>query len=415
MLRLKVLHTTAAAVLLSFPASAETVTLDFPTYQLDQSFGPWWQSVVNQYQADNPNVEINLTQSPSNDHHKSLVTRMVGGNPPQILHMTARFLWGHQANGFIAPLDDCFEGTTILEDSIPSQARFTIDGNVYAKLMLEYAFGMFYNKAMFEEAGIALPTTMEETVAAAKALTKDTDNDGRIDQYGIALNTAPSSWGFVEFMHFHAGRDRNIVENGQLDSEEEIRATLAIINDLTQFGATPTLLDNNPKREVFWSGNAAMYIDGSWAQDFPNTRATDEVKEEWAVMPLPFKNMAAGPSNVLAIASGLSDAEYEAACGFIKLASSPEWQAKYSEMTGNPAARAGSVTEAARETWPDLPMFEASLEPTNLRSHLPEGLEADFNEFSSIVMEGVTAMVADGMTPADAAAKIHGQLTERFF
>lgn len=37
---------------------------------------------------------------------------------------------------------------------------------------------LYYNVDMFKDAGIAVPTTWEEWVAVAKALTKDTDGDG---------------------------------------------------------------------------------------------------------------------------------------------------------------------------------------------------------------------------------------------
>lgn len=396
------------------PTHAETMTLDFPTYQLQQGFGPWWRALVEAYEAENPDVRINLTNSPSNDHHANLATRFIGGNPPDVVHMTARFLWGHVENGFIEPLDSCLAGTDILDSWIPDQERLIIDGKPYGLLLLTYSFGLFYNADMFAEAGLAVPETLEDFMAAAEALTVDRDGDGRIDQYGVAINTAPKSWGFVEFMHFHAGRDRDIVMDGELDSVEEIAATLEIIHRLVSSGASLPGLDNNPKRQVFWSGDAAMYIDGSWATAFADSRASEAVKDAWAVAPLPFRNMAGGPSNVLAIPADISPERKAAVCDFIRLAASPKWQQAYATITGNPAGRRGSVTAEAREAWPDLPMFEAAASGQN-RSHMPIGFEADFNEFAAIVMDGVTEMLSSGRSPREAAEEIHANLTARFF
>lgn len=396
-------------------AAAEEMTLDFPTYQLQQSFGPWWTALVEAYEAQHPGIAINLTNSPSNDHHANLATRFIGGNPPDIVHMTARFLWGHAANGFVEPVDACFAGTDIAEAWIPDQQRLTIDGQVYGLLLLTYSFGLYYNAAMLEAAGVAVPTTLEELRAAAEALTLDRDGDGRIDQHGLPITTAPSSWGFVGFMHFHTARDRDIVMNGELDSVEEIAETLTIINDLVTSGASPRQLDLNPMRQVFWQGNGAMYIDGSWAQGFSKSRASEEVAEEWSVAPLPFRNMAAGPSNVLAIPSGLSEARREAVCNFLRLAATPEWQQRYATLTGNPAGRKNSVTEEARSLWPGLSMFEEAAARDGLRSHMPLGFESDFNEFASIVMDGVGAMLSTGLSPEEAAQRIHEALSARFF
>ena len=61
-------------------------------------------------------------------------------------------------------------------------------GDLYA---MPYAFVMsvlHYNKDMFDAAGVAYPTddwTWDELLEAAKALTKDFDGDGKIDQWGL--------------------------------------------------------------------------------------------------------------------------------------------------------------------------------------------------------------------------------------
>lgn len=48
--------------------------------------------------------------------------------------------------------------------------------------------GIYYQPELFAEAGIAEPTdewTYDDMVQAAKAMTKDTDGDGKVDQYGL--------------------------------------------------------------------------------------------------------------------------------------------------------------------------------------------------------------------------------------
>ena len=55
-----------------------------------------------------------------------------------------------------------------------------------------------YNKTLFKEAGVPLPTddwTLEEFLAAAKKLTIDRDKDGRIDQYGFRGELPECMWG----------------------------------------------------------------------------------------------------------------------------------------------------------------------------------------------------------------------------
>ena len=393
----------ALSAVIAGPAAAETV-LDFPTYQLEESFGPWWRGLVEAYQKENPGVRIKLTNAPSNDHHRMLTTRFAAGNPPDIVHMTARFVWGFAAEGVLEPLDPWLDKTDIRRSWVPSQASLTLEGKSYGLVLLNYGWGLIYNEGMLKQAGVAVPTTEPELFEAAKKLTRDRDGDGRIDQYGMAMNTSSSSWGFMTFMHFHAGRDREIVSDRKLDATTEIAKTLGRIQEYVKAGVTPTGLDNNPMRQLFWQGNAAMYIDGSWAPGYAK-RAAAAVQGQWRVAPLPFPNLAGGPSNALAMPKEIPAARKALVWKFIELASRPEWQRRYAVMTGNPPGRVGSVDAEAREKWPHLPLFEASASRKS-RSHLPIGFENDYNRFSSLFTESMTAMVAGRLTPEAAAERI---------
>lgn len=124
-----------------------------------------------------------------------LTTRFAAGNPPDIVHMTARFVWGFAAEGVLEPLDPWLDKTDIKRSWVPSQSSLTLDGKSYGLVLLNYGWGLIYNEGMLKQAGIAVPTTEPELFEAAKKLTRDRDGDGRIDQYGMAMNTSSSSWG----------------------------------------------------------------------------------------------------------------------------------------------------------------------------------------------------------------------------
>ncbi|MGL5114040.1 MAG: ABC transporter substrate-binding protein [Beijerinckiaceae bacterium] len=394
----------AGAAGLAMPAIGQSqVTLEFPTYQIDESFGPWWKAVIAEYERLNPRVKIALTNGNSNDHHRMLATRFAAGNPPDIVHMTARFVWGYGDEGVIEPLDRWMDRTDIKQSWVPAQKMLTVDGKTWGFLLLTYGFALFYNEKMLADAGLKVPTNEGEFLAAAKTLTKDRDADGRIDQYGVALNTSNSSWGYVQFMHIHCGRNREIVNNGKLDDVAEIAKSLKVMDDLIKGGMSPRGLDNAPQRQAFWQGNAAMYMDGSWAPGYDNT-AAPSVKGNWKVARIPYPNMAGGPSNCLAIAKDTPAEKKELVWKFMELIATVEWQQKYAELSGNPPGRRGMVTDAARAKWPWLPLFD-ELTSMDSRSHLPIGYEKDFNKFSDLFTEQMTAMVAGRISPDEAAQR----------
>ncbi|NBC30663.1 MAG: extracellular solute-binding protein [Spirochaetes bacterium] len=390
------------------------VELELPTYQLDEGFGPWWRALAEAFEEENPGYRINLVSLPFNEHHDQLTTRLVSGNPPDIAHISGRFMFGLADSGLLEPLDDYLSEIGWEEDDfIPSQEQMRIDGSVYAQILLGYGWGLFYNKAMFDEAGIEVPTTPEQFVDAAKELTRDTDGDGRTDQYGFAFVTDQSTQSYFELTYMLAGLGHGWTENGDLIARDDLYEAIAMMDELLEAGTTPTGLNSSQRRQLFWQGQAAMYIDGSWAPAFKEDAAED-VAENFDVAPLPFLDEASGPSNTLAIPADLDEDTKQMAFEFIKMAQSPEWQRKYGEISGNPPAREGMLTDKAREDWPHLPVFEASTERASY-SYLPEGLETEYNEFSSIITENISALASGQLDADEATDEIYDRLRSEFF
>lgn len=410
-LRSLALATAAFAVSLS-PASA--IELELPTYQLQEGFGVWWKAAAEEFAKINPGHSIKLVGAPFGDHHNQLTTRLTAGTPPDIAHISARFMFGFADAGLLEPLDERLQASGWKEDQfISAQAQMRRGGKVYAQALLGYAWGLFYNKDMLDAAKIAVPTNPEEFLAAAKALTVDTDGDGRIDQYGFPFVTDQSSQTYFSLTYFLAGLGHGWVEDGNLVAKDDLRQAVAMTADLIAAGATPTGLGSNDMRQLFWQGRAAMYIDGSWAPAFKKDAAPG-VAEAFRVAPLPFPDEAGGPSNVLAIPASISPERKELAFKFIEMVTSPEWQQKYGEMSGNPPARLGLLTDKTRQDWPEIAVFEASAERAK-QSYLPTGIESEYNKFSAIVSEGISAL-ASGALDVDAATdQIHEELASEFF
>lgn len=124
--------------------------------------------------------------------------------------------------GFLEPLDEYMknspEGFCGMDSFIePSSETFLYDGHIYALPQFTQTGMLYINRELFEEYDpvnpetpeIEYPDTMEEVEKAAQALTKDTDGDGVIDQYGITSRGKPDSEGFYTmngWMYAYAGR-----------------------------------------------------------------------------------------------------------------------------------------------------------------------------------------------------------------
>lgn len=91
----------------------------------------------------------------------------------------------------LEPLDEyiaSLEPEYDYEDLIPSLVEIgEFEGSTYG---IPFRIGttmLYFRKDLLEEAGLEPPKNYEELMAAAEALTQDTDGDGRIDVYGFAM------------------------------------------------------------------------------------------------------------------------------------------------------------------------------------------------------------------------------------
>jgi multiple sugar transport system substrate-binding protein len=391
-------------------AQARPMVLDLPSYQLREGFGPWWRAAAEEFGRRNQGISINLIEVPFEQHHSQLTTRFIAKNAPDLCHISARFFYGFADQGFLEPLDARLAAIGWREqDFIPAQRDMRRDGRVYAQLLLGYAYGLFYNEAMFAQAGVALPTNMAEMVAAAQRLTRDRDGDGRPDQFGMVWPTANTSSTYVYLTYLITGMNRDWMEQGRLLPRPVLQEALEMVQTLLRSGATPPGLDANPARQLFWQGNAAMIIDGSWGVAYRND-SPEALRPVLKVATLPLPNQAAGASNVLAIPADAPAARKDAAFRFIEMIQSEEWQRKYAEIGGNPPARLNMLSDEARRIWPELPIFErAAAQSTG--SFMPRGKEGEFGRFNAIVGEHVTAMASGRIDAARAAEMMHRDLT----
>ena len=390
------------------------MVLEMPTYQHAEGFGVWWRALGKEFERQNPGVTFKLVPNSFGEHHDQLTTRLVAGNPPDIAHISARFFFGLADQGLLDPLDERLAAAGWKEaDYIPAQKGMRRGGKIYAQVLLGYGWGLFYNKDMLDKAGVSVPTNRADFLAAAKKLTVDRDNDGRIDQSGWGLTISQASQSYMDLTFILASYDKGWVSDGKLVSLADLKNAMGLLGDQIAAKVTPVGLDHFKVRQLFWQGNAAMYIDGSWAVAFKKD-AADSVKTAYRVADVPFAAQASGPSNVLAIPAALPPERKDLAWKFIALAQSPEWQAKYASMSGNPPALKGAIDDEARKAWPELAVFEKSAGGAT-HNYLPVGKETDFAKFSKIAIDGVAAMASGAKSADEAAEQIHDELSREFF
>jgi raffinose/stachyose/melibiose transport system substrate-binding protein len=161
----------------SFVAAQDEV-IDWWHIQTVEDQANYWQQVADDFMAANPGVQINITVLENEAFKSQLVTVMQAGEPPDLFQSWGGgILWQFGEAGLLRDISaemDADDGAW--RNTFSSQGAlnlFGYDGQQWGAPWNWSAVGMFYNKALFAEAGLdpdAPPATWTEFLDAIEAL-----------------------------------------------------------------------------------------------------------------------------------------------------------------------------------------------------------------------------------------------------
>ena len=395
---------------LAVPAVAQQ-TLRFVSWQVNEpGFGEWWKAAIEEFERSHEGVTIEFVNVPRDSFADQMTTLFASGSPPEIVHLASFEFHAFAENGWLENLDPYIEQSGLDVSDWAGQDLCHWDSQQVCLMMLYFGGIMGYNEALFEEAGLAVPTNYEEHIEAARALTRDVDGDGLIDQYGVGLSTASGPGVYLtEFLSYvlDAGASWTDDEGQPSFDTPEMAEALGRWKALISENLTPLDLAAGDVRQLFIEGRIAMRIDGPWLYGVMR-QAEPELREQLKVVAPPLHPPLGGSSNVLAIPSEIDDDTKQLVWEFIELVASEEQQEKFAAAAASPAPRPGAVPDGIEES---VPHFEILLQTMNEASaagvdRIPTGFEIQYNEFSKMVQEEMQRMLIEDLDPKDTAGRM---------
>ncbi|GAA5026413.1 ABC transporter substrate-binding protein [Actinopolymorpha pittospori] len=237
-----------------------------------------------------PNITVQLQMAPGGeDYSQKISTAIAGGKGPDILELaeqTSAFASKNQ----ILPLDEHIReskldlGATFGETT---SKIFAHDGKQYAIPDRSGAMVLYYNKKLFDAAGVSYPSadwTWNDLLSAAQKLT--VRQSGEVTQWGFATINWWPYW--MTFMYQNGGRVLDDSGRPDIDSPQNVQA-MQWYNDLAwkhKVSPTPRDFANYGQGvgpdQLFAQGKLAMEITGFW-----NIAAANSVKGlDWDISPL---------------------------------------------------------------------------------------------------------------------------------
>ncbi|WDZ83048.1 ABC transporter substrate-binding protein [Micromonospora cathayae] len=251
----------AGCALTGGPSDGGRTTLDF--FQFKPEAIATFDRIIAGFERERPDIRVRQNHVP--DAETALRTRLVRDDVPDVLALNGDGDFGELAKAGIFhdfaddPVVDTIDpGVLEIQQALGVRA----DGEVNGLPFAANANGMLYNRRLFAEHGVAVPTTWAELIAAARTLKAA----GVTPFYftlqeawtampvfnAIAANTAPADF----FDRLRA--DRTTFADGYAETGRRLR-------QLTELGQPDRFArDYAAGNQAFGRGEVAMYAQGSW-------------------------------------------------------------------------------------------------------------------------------------------------------
>lgn len=332
-------------------AAAQTVEIEYWQYVFDARIKAMTE-LIKRFEAANPTIKVKQTTFPYADYQTKIAAAMPAGQGPDVVQLFYGWLDNFVGAKFIQPLPrDAFPPAMIEKDFYPIVSAMKRDGEYYGLPTAVRSLALFYNKKLFQEAGLdpaKPPATLDAFLDAAKKTVKR-DAAGNMTSAGVTLDFPGQD--------YHWWRETLLRQNGgkpysddnktvAYDSEAGVKS-LNYYADLQRVHKVGQVGFMDEGQAAFRAGRAAMTIDGSFRLGgFGAIKAF-----EWGVAELP-ASADGTKSNfasywVNAITTKPTGAKLEAAKKFMAFVTTPEAMQLWLETVGElPARKAAAETEA---------------------------------------------------------------------
>jgi raffinose/stachyose/melibiose transport system substrate-binding protein len=251
-----------AVAIAEAPREAElNIMMSFPQY-MEQ-----WETYASQFEAkmlveQNVKVTVNIEMPSSDQYDSVLQARLAGDDAPDLYTLHCNNIGLYNKAGYLSDLTAQPLSAKLYENV---RATVSVDGKVMAVPLESMAWGVLYNKDIFEAAGVAVPNTLTELKAVCETLKAKGYTPFMLafqEQWVPQLMTALTLGGLV------SGEKTDWLSRMYEDkaSYEEVRSIFDVIDVIMQNGTERAMEEGSQQGAAdFATGKAAMFVQGTWA------------------------------------------------------------------------------------------------------------------------------------------------------
>jgi multiple sugar transport system substrate-binding protein len=231
----------------------------------DKKQVPAIEEIIKLFNENNPNIKVKSELTPYGQYFQKLETAATGGALPDVMWMNGAHVEQYAEGKVILPLSDLAKQDNFSLDNYPNSLidLYTVDGKVYGIPKDFDTTGLWYNKKIFDEAGVSYPDETWDWDKLKEVATKLTNKDNGIWGYAATMG---NQGGYYDFIWQNGGyiisEDGKSVGFDQPEAIEALKFNISFIKE----GLSPTQaqMTETAASELFASGKVAMMFDGPW-------------------------------------------------------------------------------------------------------------------------------------------------------
>ena len=345
--------TAAGSVAPSAPASAAATDAGYTGPEAEITYSIWGdpseiknqQAIVDAFHAANPKITVKVDVSDWDPYWDKLQTSLAGGAAPDVFAMDGPLFPDYQSRDVLLDLKpfidrDGYDLTQLADQAV---ADFTTPGGQFGLPRDLNVVALYYNKKMFDAAGIPYPDETwdwAKLVDVAKKLTIK-DASGKTTQWGFYTESTDMENFWSEAVWQNGGDIISADHKKSLVGSDEAAGGLQFLQDLIwKHKVMPDASITDALGDAFEQGQAAMEANGSWLV------ATDEAAGlDFGIAPLP-KGSAGQATSInptgAVVYKGTKNPD--AAWEFVKYLASPAAQTKIMELKSSMPANKSVLT-----------------------------------------------------------------------
>jgi multiple sugar transport system substrate-binding protein len=333
----------ASVLVVLVPTLVTAQKMRFVTWDLSQT--TYMQPMLDAYKVKNPNVSFEFINNSANDYGDKLAIMLAGGDDVDIISVKDIPMYASMVSKKqIEPLDPYIAKDKI--DLAPYSGvtdQIKVDGKLYALPFRSDFWLLYYNKDLFDKAGVPYPTN-DMTWAQYEALAKRVTSGKGVDKvYGSHYHLWRST---VELPSVQDGKN-SIISTDYTYMKPFYELFLRMQHDGTVMDYASLKVGNIHYSGLFYNQQIAMLPMGSWFIGTLISKVKDgTAKMKWGIVKYPHPpgvEPGTTAGTITSLAMNSKSKFKDAAWDFLKFYCGPQGADVLAKVGSFPAIRNTSV------------------------------------------------------------------------